>query len=178
MAFATVRPATENDIEWIVSQEQRPEFESFIHRWSLEEHERNLVDPDKLYLIAVDGSGSPLAFVILGGLSSKARSIELVRMAVSRPDVGLGQPLLKMVIDKVFTELAANRLWLDVFDDNSRARHTYKAVGFREEGLLRASALKSNGELGSLIIMGRLKGDAVSSVLENCGRECVKISES
>jgi RimJ/RimL family protein N-acetyltransferase len=156
MTFESVRPATKKDIEWIVSQEQRPEFEPFIHRWSLEEHERNLADPDKLYLIAFDSSGSPIAFVILGGLSSEARSIELVRMAVSKPGAGIGKPLLKMVIDKVFTELSANRLWLDVFDDNGRACHTYKAVGFREEGLLRESALKNNGQLGSLIIMAIL----------------------
>lgn len=156
MTLEAIRPATKNDIKWIVFQEQRPEFESFIHRWPFEVHERNLADPDKLYLIAIDGSGSPVAFIILEGLSSKAKCIKLVRMVVSEPGTGLGKPLLKAVIHRVFAELGANRLWLDVFDDNSRARHTYKEVGFREEGVLREATLKIDGQLGSLVIMSIL----------------------
>lgn len=164
MTIGAVRPAIKGDIEWIASQERRPEFDSFVHRWSVEEHERNLDDSDKLYLIAVDESGLPLAFVILGGLSSESRCIELVRMAVAQPGMGIGKLLLRTVIDKVFTEFGANRLWLDVFDDNHRARHTYRSVGFQEEGVLREAALKSNGKLGSLVIMSILAREYFESL--------------
>jgi RimJ/RimL family protein N-acetyltransferase len=156
MALQAIRTALKSDIEWIVSQEQRPEFASFIHRWSYEEHGRNLDDPDKLYWIATDELGQPTAFVILAGLLSEARSIELARMVVTRPGIGMGKPLLKQVIHRVFTELGANRFWLDVFDDNTRARHIYKTLGFREEGILRESELKSDGQIGSLVIMSIL----------------------
>jgi ribosomal protein S18 acetylase RimI-like enzyme len=88
MPIRAIRPATEADVAWIVAQENRPEFAAFIHRWPGEDHERNLVDADKLYLIALDETQEQVAFVILAGLSSKARSIELVRMAVTRPGVG------------------------------------------------------------------------------------------
>ncbi|MGD9210248.1 MAG: GNAT family N-acetyltransferase [Desulfobacteraceae bacterium] len=156
MIFRAIRPACQKDIEWIVFQEQRKDFKPFIHHWPAEEHERNLAAPDKLYLIAVDANMEPLAFVILAGLSTEARCIELVRMAVIQPGIGIGKPILEKVIHIAFTELGANRLWLDVFDDNSRARHTYKTVGFYEEGVLREAALKSNGQLGSLVIMSIL----------------------
>jgi diamine N-acetyltransferase len=156
MPIRAIRPATEADVAWIVAQENRPEFAAFIHRWPGEDHERNLVDADKLYLIALDETQEQVAFVILAGLSSKARSIELVRMAVTRPGVGVGKPLLRAVIETAFNKLGANRLWLDVFDDNVRARRAYKAVGFLEEGTLREAALKTDGRLGSLVIMSIL----------------------
>jgi hypothetical protein len=92
MPVKVVRAATKADIAWIVSQEQRPDFATFIHRWPREQHERNLVDAHKLYLIAVD---EELAFIILAGLSSKAKNVELVRMAVTRPSAGVGKPILR-----------------------------------------------------------------------------------
>lgn len=155
--------AVKADIAWIVSQEQRPDFAAFIHRWSLEEHERNLNDRDKHYLVAHDGRNRRLAFVILNGLFSPAHSIELARMAVIRPGTGIGKPLLRRVIDLAFNELRANRLWLDVFDDNRRAAHVYQSVGFIREGVLREAALKSDGQLGSLVVMSILKREYQSA---------------
>ena len=153
MPVKAVRTATKADIAWIVSQEQRPDFATFIHRWPREQHERNLVDADKLYLIAVDEEQERLAFIILAGLSSKAKNVELVRMAVTRPSAGVGKPILMTVLDMVFNKLGANRLWLDVFDDNVRARRAYETVGLRKEKTPGAIALKSDGQSGSLIIM-------------------------
>ena len=40
MPVKAVRAATKADIAWIVSQEQRPDFATFIHRWRREQHER------------------------------------------------------------------------------------------------------------------------------------------
>lgn len=153
MSLEGIRQATKNDIEWIVSQEQRDDFKLFFGSWSQEKHEQNLNDADKLYLIAIDETGQSLAFLILAGLSSKARNIELVRMAVSRPGEGIGKLLLKELIHMAFSKLDANRLWFEVFDDNYRARHTYKKVGFSEEDLQHEAVLKRDGQLGSLIIM-------------------------
>jgi RimJ/RimL family protein N-acetyltransferase len=157
MAFDIIRPATTPDIDFIVSLEQRPDFAAYIHHWSPEEHLRNLSDPDKRYLIGVDTNGESIAFAILAGILSPIRSIELVRMAVTTPGKGVEKPLLKRVIDTVFGELKANRLWLDVFEDNTRACHTYESVGFRTEGVLREAALNKNtGQPGSLVIMSIL----------------------
>jgi diamine N-acetyltransferase len=159
MPVKAVRLATRADIAWIVSQERRPDFAAFIHRWPLEQHEGNLVDADKLYLIAQDEIQERVAFVILAGLSSKDRNIELVRMAVTRPGAGIGKPLLVTVLELAFNKLGANRLWLDVFDDNVRARRVYEAVGFRQEATSSGAALKADGQRGSLLIMSILAAD-------------------
>jgi diamine N-acetyltransferase len=61
-----------------------------------------------------------------------------------------------LAVDLCFGDLGANRLWLDVFDDNERARRAYRAVGFREEGILREAARRQDGSLGSLVVMAML----------------------
>jgi diamine N-acetyltransferase len=159
MPIAAIRPATEADIAWIVCQEQRSDFAAFIHRWPAEQHRCNFADADKLYLIAQDEAGERLAFVILAGLRSAEKSIELVRMAVTQPSMGLGKRLLASVIETAFDKLGADRLWLDVFDDNVRARGVYEAAGFRDEETPRQAALKADSQPGYLIIMSILATD-------------------
>ncbi len=159
MTGLTLEPAREEDIAWIVEQEQREDFAAFIHRWPAEVHRRNLGDPDCRYLIARRGESAPCGYVILKGLGSAARSIELVRMVAAEPGRGLGKAMLRAVIRQAFGEMGANRLWLDVFDNNERARRAYRAVGFVEEGTLREAALRSDGRTGSLVIMSILASE-------------------
>ena len=104
MVNYTLRQASESDLDWIVSLEQREDFAPFICRWPQEVHSRNLSDTDMRYLLAVDPHGQNIAFVILAGLQSVARSIELVRIVVTRPGTGVGKPLLRQVIDLAFVE--------------------------------------------------------------------------
>lgn len=156
MAMTRMRRAVEADLEWILSQETRPDFAASILRWSRKEHERSLTDPDVGYLIAEDSDGAPIGYAILAGLRSRARSIELGRMAVGAPGNGVGRAMLGGIIDLAFDVLGANRLWLDVFHDNQRARRVYRAAGFVEEGTLREAAVKETGELSSLVIMSML----------------------
>ncbi len=151
--------ASAGDISWIVELEARPEFEAFIHRWPHEEHTANLSRRDMRYLMMSDERGQRAGFVILAGLKNRARSIELVRIAIAEPGRGLARHLLPLIVSYAFTSLSANRLWLDVFDDNERARRAYMRAGFREEGVLREASLKTSGTLGSLVIMSILASE-------------------
>jgi RimJ/RimL family protein N-acetyltransferase len=80
----------------------------------------------------------------------------LARIAVVEPGAGIGRPVLRQLCQIVFNELGANRLWLDVFEENLRARHVYETVGFRQEGILREAMLDRTGRLRSLVIMSIL----------------------
>ncbi len=155
-SMSRLRRAVEADLDWILSQEARPDFAAFIFRWPRERHARNLADPEKGYLIAEDAEGAPIGYAILSGLHSRARSIELERMAVGEPGNGVGRAMLQGIVDLAFGGLGANRLWLDVFDDNERARRAYMSAGFVEEGTLREAALRETGELGNLVVMSIL----------------------
>jgi diamine N-acetyltransferase len=48
--------------------------------------------------------------------------------------------LLRAVVDTIFHETDAHRVWLGVFPENARARRTYEAIGFKAEGVARGSA--------------------------------------
>lgn len=153
MPLKAMRRAREDDIAWLVSQEQRPDFAAFIHRWPADRHLGNLADPDKLYLIGEDEAGERIAFVILAGVAGALRDIELVRMSVAQPGAGVGKLLLVSVLDMAFNTLGAERLWLDVFEDNLRARRAYASAGFREDNTPRQMVRKSDGTSGTLVIM-------------------------
>ena len=154
-----LRNAGLGDLDWIVGQESRPDFAGFIHHWPRPQHARNLADPDLCYLIARDDRAGPLGFVILAGITSPARSIELVRMAVATPDKGLGRRLLRRVVRLAFAELGADRLWLDVYDDNSMARHVYRSAGFVEETPLLDAARTADDTTGTLVVMAMARHD-------------------
>ena len=149
-----LRDATADDLDFIVVQENRPDFASFICHWGRARHEANLTDPDKLYWV-VEEEGERLGYVILAGLACENDSIELVRILIAAPDGGLGRRVLTIVMERVFEGLGAHRLWLDVFPDNARARHVYRSMGFAEEGTLR-DALRFGDGYASLVIMSML----------------------
>ena len=153
-----IRQTQEEDLDFIIDLEGRPEFASYITFWERSLHHQNLADPDKRYLLALDGEGDRLGYAILAGLTSVHGSLELVRIVLKEPGHGLGQEFLRLVMKLGFEEMGAHRLWLDVFPENERARRAYLKAGFTEEGLLR-EAYCHGGQYRSLIIMSCLEGE-------------------
>ncbi|MGD0301437.1 MAG: GNAT family protein, partial [Bryobacteraceae bacterium] len=100
----------------------------------------------------------PAGHVILRGIQSVNCSVELMRVVVSEPGQGLGRAVLDAIVTKVFDELAAHRLWLDVFEHNARARHVYRSVGFVEEGVLR-ECVKRQEQYASLVVISILEDE-------------------
>lgn len=141
MERVKLRPATPGDLDFILAQESRADFADYIYSWPREQHLQALENPDYRYLVAEDEAGL-CAYVMLCGLAAPERSIELKRIAVAAPGRGLGKTILRAVIREAFESLDAQRLWLDVFADNPRARAAYRAVGFGEDGTERQSELR------------------------------------
>lgn len=150
-----LRSAQESDLDYILAQESRPEFASFIFRWGRARHLKALEDPDKRTLIA-ERAGAVIGYVMLAGLRSEHRAVELVRILVEDPGRGLGREVLRAAMKFAFDKAGAHRLWLDVFTDNERAQRAYLAVGFRQEGILRDS-VRQGGRYRSLVIMSLLE---------------------
>jgi diamine N-acetyltransferase len=154
-----LRAATAADLPWLVGLEQSPANASFLCAWPADRHARGMADPDKRYLVFEDAAGARRGFAILAGLRSRERAVELVRVAVDAPGQGLGTAALRRLVGHVFGELGAARLFLDVFDDNPRARRAYRGLGFREERVLPAAARRQDGTVGNLVIMGMAPED-------------------
>lgn len=71
---------------------------------------------------------------------------------------GHGRAALRLVKERAFGELGAHRLWLDVKEENARARRLYESEGFVSEGVLRDSFWTGEG-YESLVVMSILESE-------------------
>lgn len=131
--------ATERDIPFVMTTERLDGYEALVGRWSEAQHRAALADNRHAYFIARLQS-QDTGFAMVRDWASPEHVACIKRIAVSRPGRGHGKMLLAGLVDLIFTETDAHRIWLGVFPDNARARSAYEAVGFKAEGLARGSA--------------------------------------
>ena len=122
-----------------MATERREGYDALVGRWNEDKHRQALADGRHAYFLGKIDEG-PIGFVILRDWASPEHVTLLKRVAVSKPGHGFGKQLLGAVIERVFRETDAHRLWLGVFPENLRARRAYEAVGFVAEGVARGSA--------------------------------------
>jgi diamine N-acetyltransferase len=135
----TFRSATSNDIPAIVALERLAESQRYVGQWAEERHRATQASPDARYYVHEAG-GAIDGYAILRGLAETSGSIELKRLVVAKPGNGLGRRVLGEILRIAFHELHAHRIFLDVYDDNARARHLYESLGFKYEGVMRQAA--------------------------------------
>ncbi len=150
-----LREATPADISFIVAVEHAPEFRAHIGTWTHDEHATAMRDSDIRYLIALDDSENAVGYVILRGLQSEHRNLELKRVVMHAPGRGHGRQVLQLLLKKIFDEFKAHRVWLDVFETNVRAQHVYRSLGFQQDGIFR-EAVYRDGQYHSLFLMSML----------------------
>lgn len=159
MAKLNLRAAQPSDVAWIAATEGKPEFYTFVGRWTEDEHRRAMADADVRYLIAYDTDAphedQRCGFAILRGISLPHHNIELKRFVIAEPERGVGQATLHQVMQFVFADLGAHRLWLDVFMTNERAQHVYRKLGFQQDGVFRESIYR-DGVFHTLLLMSIL----------------------
>lgn len=71
---------------------------------------------------------------------------------------GYGTDAVRALARWAFDELALNRLWLRVYEDNARARRSYEKAGFQVEGRLRQDRFHG-GHYTDTVIMGLLRDE-------------------
>lgn len=153
-----LRIATGADIPAIIKLERNPTACQFVGQWSEDRHRSTLAGSDARYYVSESEAGEVEAYVILRGLKEDSRGIEIKRVVVGTPERGLGRRILTEIIRIAFTELGAHRLFLDVFEDNARARHLYESLGFKYEGVMRESAQR-DGRWFNLHLMSILESE-------------------
>ncbi|WP_109486923.1 GNAT family N-acetyltransferase [Occallatibacter savannae] len=153
-----LRIAVPADVPAIVSLEGSPIARDYVGRWSKERHLTTLDSADARYYVSETERGDVEAYAILRGLSEDSRSIELKRIVVGQPERGTGRRILSEILRIAFRELGAHRLFLDVFEDNARARHLYESLGFKYEGVMRESAQR-DGRWYNLHLMSMLESE-------------------
>jgi diamine N-acetyltransferase len=142
-----------------MAAERGPGFERLVAQWSEAEHRAALARSDARYLVGHLPGAPPAGFVILEHIGDRHEGVKLKRVAVTSPGTGFGQALLAAVVDWVFENTRDERLWLDVFTYNERARHVYRRLGFVEDGLLRQAYLLPDGTRADRVIMSMLRSE-------------------
>jgi diamine N-acetyltransferase len=150
-----LRLARLDEIPRIMAMERIPEYRAFVGNWAEEEHRARMAGEDCRYFVAESEKKELAGFAILRDVTSAHRSIQLQRIVVADPGHGIGRQMLAGILDYVFQELKAHRLWLDVFETNKRAQHVYERLGFRREGILR-EAIFRDGEFHTQVLMSIL----------------------
>lgn len=155
MYAVRLRPTTSDDLDFVVSAEQDPDNRRFIIPWLRDRHSAALSDPDIAHRILEHDSLGRVGFVILAGLADPHDSLEFRRIVVTAKGRGFGRVALHLVKRFAFVERQAHRLWLDVKEQNHRARSLYESEGFVLEGVLR-ECLKDAEGFESLVVMSLL----------------------
>ena len=78
------------------------------------------------------------------------------RIVASDPGQGSGTRLLGQALDWLYTETETNRVDLDLFVENERARRAYEKLGFIVEGRLRDYHRSVDGRIRDALIMSIL----------------------
>jgi len=144
----------EGDLDYVLGAEHSEENRLFVIPWSREKHLQALSDPDLAHLIVQ--AETKIGYVILAGLLEPNQSIEFRRVVITEKGRGYGKATVGLVKELAFETYKAHRLWLDVKEQNHRARAVYEAAGFAVEGTLRECLSKGDG-YESLVIMSILQ---------------------
>jgi ribosomal protein S18 acetylase RimI-like enzyme len=155
----TLRPATLADIGAVMAIERSPDYERYVARSDEEEHRAMLGSATHAYRVGIGESGAVEAFAVLRGLGDPHLNLYLKRIAVARPDQGVGAAFLSLVLDEAFGPMGAERFHLDCFADNLRAQRAYAKLGFTRDGVLRKAYRQADGTRTDLVMMAILKAE-------------------
>jgi RimJ/RimL family protein N-acetyltransferase len=158
----TLRMAGPADISFIMRTERGSGFADLVGRCEEHQHQAELAKPGSAYLIG-EWKGAPNGFAILRDLDDPFGNVLLKRVAVQTPGSGFGKAFLRNITNWVFGQEGPHRLWLDVFVHNERARHVYRSLGFREDGVLREVYARPDGTRVSQVLMSILRPEWLAS---------------
>lgn len=154
--------ATPDDVPALMAIERRPGYDQLVGRWAEEKHRAELANPATLYF-ALREAGALAGFAIVLNLDDPNKRAHLKRIAVAQPGRGDGARLLRGLLDHLFIETDINRLDLDVFAGNDRAKTAYEATGFAAEGVMRDYHRMPDGSFRDVWLMSILRRDWIAA---------------
>lgn len=150
-----LRRTEPKDLDFVCTAEQHEDNRDYVSQQTMEQHLAILENKNMFHLI-VESAGKPVGYILMAGLTSQHRCIELKRFVITEKGKGFGRDSLKLCKTIAFELEMAHRLWLDVVEHNQRARNLYRSEGFVEEGVLRECDFYQ-GRFQSMVIMSILE---------------------
>lgn len=143
--------AQETDIEAIMEMENHKDNRKFVCQGTYDEH-RNEIESDNffLFIIKQKDNEETVGFTLIR-TDSKSEVLELRRIVISKKGMGYGREVITALFKFAFEELNMNRLWLDVYPDNTTGIRLYESLGMHRDGVLRQSFKSERGYLDQAI---------------------------
>ena len=151
-----LRLAEVHDLEFIMAAERDPEAASVITVRTLDQHLAAIEGADEEVLIVDDRHGDAVGFALLEGMRSRHRNIEIRTIVITRRGEGIGKRALRLILARAFGDHGAHRVWLDAVESNERALHTYRAVGFTDEGAMREAWRTGEHDYEDILLLSML----------------------
>lgn len=129
----TVDDTRHDEIPAITTMESDEDAAEFVTQLSAERHGRDLRDPDIVYKSIYGEDRALIGFIILV-LDPDPSSVELRRIVVTTKGRGYGQRAMALTECVCRDEIGRHRIWLDVFEFNTRAQRVYERCGYRQFG--------------------------------------------
>lgn len=153
-----LRPTTlsDFDLNYVLSVEHNKDNALYLIPWTKEEHSYLIQQTHIRHMIIQTHQNEPVGYIIMAGIDNPNRSLELRRIAIEKKGSGYGRQVLQIIKKWAFLSQKSHRLWLDVKDFNTRARHLYSSEGFVTEAILR-DCIKTGDHYESLVLMSILE---------------------
>jgi RimJ/RimL family protein N-acetyltransferase len=165
-----LRPAEKSDIQtfvrWFSDFEmssllgaRAPFSEAMEEQWFTRAVENQGKDNYHFVMCRLD-NGQPIGTISLFHLDQTNGNAG-VGISIGEKDLwgrGFGTDAMNALLDFGFGELRLERVWLDVYDFNVRARRSYEKSGFQTEGVQR-HAHYSQGQYRDVVLMAILQAD-------------------
>jgi ribosomal protein S18 acetylase RimI-like enzyme len=126
--YVNFRTARTSDVAYILAREADP-LNEYIHRWDEATHRANLADKSFHYLVAQNAASEVIGYAILK--DDQDNRIEWLRVVIGAPGKGIGKRFMADVL-AYFIGTGKSAIWLDVYQNNTRARRVYSTLGFEE----------------------------------------------
>ncbi|MBM3715417.1 MAG: GNAT family N-acetyltransferase [Actinobacteria bacterium] len=141
---------------------QSATLDAETRRW----YETRAEQPDRLDLALIDRStGHCVGEAVFNEWSEADQSCNYrTLIGAAGRDRGLGTEATKLMVDYAFSATDLNRIELDVYDFNPRARHVYERAGFTYEGRKR-QAFTFDGTRIDTVVMSILRQDHIGAAL-------------
>lgn len=126
--------------------------------------EKGLMEHDTMRLIIETHSKRPIGFISVGEIDRENRKAE-VGMLIGEKEFwnqGYGTDTLVTLLHYLFTEQGLNRIGLEVFEYNTRAKRAYEKIGFRVEGIQRKGLYRKN-KYYDIYLMGILRDEFIGN---------------
>jgi len=129
-AVIRLRDTLDEELATLVRLESQAHARRFVHGTGVDRHRETMRLPGVRYLTILAGRARPAGFFILVWSPDKAE-VEFRRIVVDEACLGTGQAAIKEMESWCRTRWGPLRIWLDVYEDNGRARYVYEKLGYR-----------------------------------------------